>query len=265
MRVIMSNFRIHELIRKLSDVDIKERQNIRKEIRTLAKDLDSPESLITHLDSDNSLIREIVADALGVINHENCVRYLTNLLDKEQDKQVQMAAVYALRDITALSALGALLDIADNNEYSPLVRSLAVQAISVSTDRKVTNRLFDILRKAIITNDNQIVESVFDAFETFDESERSIPNQLLELLRSENTPPHIHHYIISYLGERRYAPAFDDILAFLDSDDTDLQRASATALGKLGISKAIVRLESKLDHADDLVRYTVEQALQRLK
>lgn len=260
----MSINSIHELIQKLPEVDLTKRKAIREEILSLTSELETPQAIVEYLSNNNYLIREVVADALGNIDHETCVQQLTSLLAVEQNKQVQMAAVYSLRRIKSFKALETLLNIVQSEKHTKLVQSLAIQSVGVSVLNLVVTPILQVLEKAVSTDNSDVIEGVFEAFKTMDEDERGIPNQLLELLRNKDTPDFLLLYIIDYLGERRVAQAFDDILAYLDYDDTDLQRAAARALGNLGIQRAIVSLQDKLNHEDELVRHSVEQALSRL-
>ncbi|MCB9452257.1 MAG: HEAT repeat domain-containing protein [Anaerolineaceae bacterium] len=261
----MESSRVTELLQILPMADIKERQFIRKEILRLVKPLESPDLLVPYLKSTDYLVRECTVDALSVIKHESCVGYIVELLETEDDKSVQMAAIYALRDIGTFSSVQALMKIADSEKYTVLVQSLAIQSLAISILNVLIAPLFEVLKTAISTSNLKIVESIFDAFEILENDKNNIPNHLLELIASRNVPDYFLIYIISYLGERRYAQAFDAILPFLDSDDRELQRAAVEALGKLGIPKAIPVLENKLNHEDELVRYKATVALQRLK
>lgn len=261
----MSLTDIHELFQKLLIVDIRERQSVRAEIISLTQDFQTPDSLISYLDNDNYLVRETAATSLGNIKHENSVQALVTLLDKEDDNSVQMAIMYALRDIATETSLRELLRIATSPSYPELDQSLAIQSMSIVLMKIYFEPLFEILESAIASKNHAIVESVFDAFDILDQGKNSIPERLLDLLRSQTVPSHILLYIITFLGERRYAPAFETILLYLDSEDTDLQHCAIKALGNLGIPEAIARIEPKLNHIDDSIRYATGKALNQLQ
>src|SRR4051812_29007037 len=95
----MSEKEIHELFTKLQETDFKERTNVRVQIISESEKLTTPEPLFKYLNSDNGVVRRFAAEALGKINDERSVQYLDNRLAEEMDKQVQMAILYALRDL----------------------------------------------------------------------------------------------------------------------------------------------------------------------
>lgn len=261
----MSITKIQELFQSTATIHFNDRGIVRDKILNLAKQLDTPNALAVYLDSDNYVVRLFAVEALGVINNEKSVEYLVSLLEKEQIKEVQQSAIYSLRDITKFSALEALLKIANNAEYSKLVRSLAIQSVAVLALKIVINPLLAILMEATATDNPSLVEDVIDAFEILDNDEQAVIKQLVKLLDSKNVPYYLHLYIIEYLGDRRYEQASNIILQFLDSEESDLRAAAAKALGKIGNSKFIPNLEAKLNDDDDMVQRNVKEALQKLR
>ncbi len=258
----MSVSRIYELFRSLFSVDVKEWQSVRNELLALAEQLDKPDVFFPYLNSESYQVRTVAVDALGLFKDDRCVESLVKLLDTEDDKQVQMAIVYALRNIATMTSLQALTKIANSKDYALVVQSLAIQSLAVSISDVLLKPLLALLISPEPTEPFELIESVFDAFKIVDDS---VPDRLLEMLLLKDTPNELSLYIIDYLGERRYAQAYDAIVALLESEDTDIQRASAKALGNLGLPAAIPQLENKLEHADEFVKFTVEQALRQLK
>ncbi len=273
--VELSNLNLMQLktfVNVWQDIEVKRRRQIMHRLYELAEDdvCLNFDTIFKHnlMDKDEE-VRVIAIEGLWEYERVSMIKYLINMMNKDNSQKVQSAAALALGRFSLL---------AERQEFPEDYRILLGRSLlSVYFDR---NRSTDIRRRSLEAVAPlclpQVEQAIMDAY--YDNHPllktsaiyamgKSCNPRWLSILISETTAvdPEIRYEVATALGEIGELQSVTHLIKLIDDDDADVRIASVRSLGEIGGSEAKEHLNKCLNHPSEAIRLSATQALHELE
>lgn len=238
------------------------------EIAEQGLEFDFSAVFIICLNDVDAKIREKAILALWEVDDRSIIRLLTKLLMNDPFENVRAGAATALGKFTLMAQDGklipkdhqhirsSLLTAVKANDEAYEVRRRALESAAVFGEPEAD----DLIRKTHDSDDVKLKQSAIFAMGR-SSKERWLPTVTRDL--SDNSPAIRFEAVnaIALIGNRNSAI---DLIKLLDDEDSEVQTATARALGNIGGNVAKQALLGCLEDADEALEEAISEALNEI-
>jgi HEAT repeat protein len=229
---------------------------VRRTVARVLGDVGVPEAeepMIALLTDENGHVREAAAESLGKLKSRKAIPRLLDLLEDEYE-DVQESAIRALASIGDESMLDGLMkDFSSRDSF--LRRNIALLLGRFTTEKAV-----DALSFALKDEEPDVRKAVVEALANAPAG-KALRALLLAITDDD---PEVRMLAAEALGNTGAGAAFDALVPLLEDNDLWVRAAAARGLGRIGGDRAATILAAHLQYATDIFLLALVEVLGRL-